>query len=357
MTYPRQVLHIFGSLDVGGAELVALDVCRAISPDEVQQTFVCLANRRGTLAPEFEEAGARVLLVDFGARILFWFKFYSMLRRERPAVVVSHVSLASGPLLFTSRLARVPSRIAFMRSSGDGKPQSGRRGIYRVVCRFLLRVGATTIAGVSSPALEFAFGDPGGSPKVPRSAKVIPNGVDTHLFHLAIESFDRSIVLHVGRASPEKNRQKIVDAFSVLNDGRDTKLLLVGPGGTNDLTLPLPRGTQALGSRRDVASLMQGAGVLVLPSFREGLPNVVLQALASGLPVVASDIPALRAMARRFEGIALVGLDQPDSEWAEAIERALLADTAMRRSIRQSLVDSEYTLDHSAEAWRRIWRG
>ncbi|MCQ9377376.1 glycosyltransferase family 4 protein [Methyloversatilis sp. XJ19-49] len=146
----------------------------------------------------------------------------------------------------------------------------------------------------------------------------LPNGVDTALFHpvdaaerqrararLDLPS-DRPLALYAGVMDDRKNiewlaRQWVAqDAF-----GTDALLLAIGPQSREDTSGELIgrlRGLQTEAPRHfclrahatDIEDYLRAADVLVLPSHREGLPNVVLEAMASGLPCVAADVSGTR---------------------------------------------------------------
>ena len=110
------VLHLIGSLDRGGAEMVALDLCRRIPPDDLLQVFLCLSGRVGSMAGTFEAAGAIVETAGFRSPFEAARVVRAAVRRHRADAVVSHVSLASGWLLAAARSAGVSIRIARLHS-------------------------------------------------------------------------------------------------------------------------------------------------------------------------------------------------------------------------------------------------
>lgn len=361
MRPPRRVVHVIGTLDIGGAELRALDLCRAIPAEDVVQTFICLAGRKGELAAEFEELGAEVLPIAMGIRPRFFIALFQTFRRIKPDAVVSHVSLASGAILMVAWAAGIGRRIARIHSTGDGKSNSITRRIYRSLASTMLAISATSVVGVSQSAID--FGEAHGPLRrlTRRKSFVLPNGVDLNIFELPVGPASRAdsnhipTVVYVGRASPEKNRGLLVPILSALRDIRPFRMLIVGPGGSDDLGELLPEEMELLGARNDVHTIMQGADVLVLTSVREGLPSVILEALASGLPVVASDLPTIRELANTIDGITVVGLDEPPSAWASALNTSASQDVDNAMRIRRSLESSSFAMPVNAKMWQQIW--
>lgn len=344
------VLHVMGSLDRGGAETVALGLCEAIPTSAVRQVFVCLSGRRGSLAERFEDAGAQVVPLALSPVATFPVRFSRLLHDVRPDAVVSHVSLSSGFVLWLGKLARVPIRVSRLHSQGDGRADSPVQRARRWMLRRMLVSSATHIAGVSEPASAFGTG---GSARVRPVVEIVANGVDTERYDLGERTDGPTLrVLYVGRAAPEKNRVLLSDIGRVLE--ASGSITVVGPGGSADLGAP-PANLHVRGERDDVDVLMRSHDVLVLTSIREGLPGVVLEALASGLPVVASDIPAMRTLAKQVRGVELVSLRAPASAWAEALHEAGTATLDERRRIRSSVLDSPFSMEATKAVWLQIW--
>jgi glycosyltransferase involved in cell wall biosynthesis len=163
---------------------------------------------------------------------------------------------------------------------------------------------------------------------VPDKAIVIANGVDESWFVSHQRAAKPGDILFVGRLTAQKNLDVVIRAMAELPEAR---LTVIGDGEDQSA---LERLVSKLGlynvnfvGRREPAEVreaMLNASLLVLPSTYEGMPLVLLQAGAAGLPVVASDIPELREV-----GLAgrLVRPDEP-AAWVAAL-RELLADDSI----------------------------
>ncbi|GAA3658997.1 glycosyltransferase family 1 protein [Nocardioides ginsengisoli] len=349
---PVSVVHVIGSLDRGGAETVALDLCRAIPAERVRQVFVCASGRRGALAPQFEAAGAEVRVYGRGGVLRTLVGLAADLRRERPDVLQSHLGMASALFLLPGRLYGVRRRIARMHSEGDGRADTWCRQAYRALARRLMAAVATDVLAVSPGALAFALGD-GRPARAPYG--VLPNGIDLERFRGPAERGGREVVvLHVGRPDPAKNRAFLPPLARALAELTPSRVWVVGGGTEVDLPGEHP-GIDDLGARRDVPELLRRADVLVLPSVREGLPTVALEALASGVPVVASDIGAATSLAAQLPGVRVLSLDDPVDAWARAVVDAARLPAAERCELQRSLDASPFDLRTNALRWQDVW--
>ncbi|RWR25655.1 glycosyltransferase [Agrococcus lahaulensis] len=353
-----EIVHVIGSLDRGGAESVLLDLVRG--DRTAQHHVLCWSGRAGALAPLFRDSGATVDVVPPAGDVskLRWLR--TRLRALGPSALVSHVSLASAFVLAAAPRS-IRTRIARVHSAGDGNESSLARRIYRGAARALLPIVATRVLAVSDAARAFAVGEAGLLYRASGCvAEVLPNGVDTDRFTPEIRRSTTGgqppRVLHVGRAAPEKNRAMLVPIFTALQEFRPAAMEIVGSEDVSDLgALPQHPLLSVSGPRPDIEIVIANADVLVLPSLREGLPGVVLEALACGVPVVASDIPTLRELSGRLGGIAVVDLAAGPDRWARAICDALAIDVSERQRIRQRVLASEYTLTRNLEHWASRW--
>jgi glycosyltransferase involved in cell wall biosynthesis len=163
----------------------------------------------------------------------------------------------------------------------------------------------------------------------------------------------------VGRLSPEKGHRVLLDAFhSVSRTAPEARLVVVGDGPEE---AALRRRAQELGLadrvtftglRKDGQQIIGALDVLALPSFSEGMPNVVLEAFAYGTPVVATSVGALPDMLEDGRSGWLVPAG--DAGKLAAALRQSLDDRpeALRRSAEaRAVLASRFTVDRQAEAW------
>lgn len=149
------------------------------------------------------------------------------------------------------------------------------------------------------------------------------NGVDKNTFFPSKAAKKKQIVF-VGNLIKEKGIEELLDAFS--NIESDYTLFVIGQGPLADKLERQYAGESVffLGSLplQQVAEHIRESSLLVLPSYREGVPNVVLESLSSGTPVVATDVGGIPEVLNKDSGIIISDL----SDLKTAIEQALEKD-------------------------------
>jgi glycosyltransferase involved in cell wall biosynthesis len=196
----------------------------------------------------------------------------------------------------------------------------------------------------------------------PYPVSVIPNGVDTGYFVPAKhESHDDGFrLLFVGRFTSEKNLLYLMDQYSKLKSAFPGKgsLRMVGDGPqakelkTYAIKAGLEKSVTWYGwTRKDqLRELYATSSCFVNPSLYEGMPNTVLEAMASGLPVVASDVPGNNTLVQDGRSGYIFDLKKPDAcfDALARIVRDPEGASTMGQQGRKRAVDN-YSWDSIAE--------
>lgn len=214
-------------------------------------------------------------------------------------------------------------------------------GVHRVTKRLrraVLRSSVKVVANASGLANLSRKADP-------FPVQVIPNGVDTNWFYplddLRGNKNNTFEFLFVGRFQPQKNLFFLLDRFAELctQDSRFFILHLVGDG---PLKIDLQNHAEHLGiqdkivwygwvDKERLRTLYLSADCFFNPSLYEGMPNTVLEAMACGLPVVASDIPGNNDLVRHGETGFLIDLNSPNK--CVGVLKTLLEKPALATSM------------------------
>jgi len=253
------------------------------------------------------------------------FRLWRLLRRERVELLVLFTVVPNiwGRLL--GRPAKVPVIVGTCRGGGSPRRQHERwlwNRADHLICNsrdlkdVLLRSCPMPDAMVS----------------------VVPNGVDLELFRPPnFRSPDGEVILSIARFVPDKDQKTLVEAFAAIADRHPgAELRLVGDGPRLEpvrrhaLAL-LPESRVAfLPGRLDLLPLFHQSSLFVLSSLREGLPNVILEAMATGLPVVATRVGGIPEVVEEGRTGLLVPAGDVRA-MASALDR-LLSDENLRDS-------------------------
>jgi glycosyltransferase involved in cell wall biosynthesis len=299
MSRPLNVLRVITWLPVGGIERKILAVLPRLDPGRFRPRVVCL-RERGVLADELESAGVPVDVIPLRSRLspTGVFRLAAHMRKHEIDIVHSHMYRSNVPATFAARLAGTPVVVCQVHNV-DTWESRRQRAMDRFLCRW-----RDAIIGVS----ERVRGDVLRNLRVPPDmARVVYNGVDIARFQdrsgrdatraelgLAAETV---VIVYHGRLVEQKNPDALLRvAERIAATRHDVLLLVVGDGPCRARMESEARekgfagAVRFLGRRDDIPRLLAASDIAVLPSFKEGFSNALIEALAAGLPVVATDV-------------------------------------------------------------------
>jgi glycosyltransferase involved in cell wall biosynthesis len=318
VTTPAAPVSLFiGQLGLGGTERQVVLLASGLWQRGID-TDVIVMFAGGERERELRAAGVPVVNLGFRRRPvglgMLWANLRAFgrlvrhLRRRRPAVLhafLFHSYLLAAP---AARLARVPVLVAGRRSLGYFK--GGRRWILAI------ERAATAVTDLLIANAEAVAADARDEEGVPADKViVIYNALPDAAFEAAaperapaIEERGRPVVLCVANLLAYKGHRFLVEAAALLRErGLDITLDLAGDGperaGLAALAAEREVDVRFLGARTDVPQLLARADAVVLPSLTEGLPNAVMEAMAAGRPVVATDVGGTGELLRHDRGI------------------------------------------------------
>src|SRR5690606_14574479 len=140
-------------------------------------------------------------------------------------------------------------------------------------------------------------------PEIIDRVTIVPNYVDTEVFHPKSLSPKYDLVF-VGRLEYQKNIPAMLEAVSTLEG---TKLLIIGAGSEQDAVLDAVERTQGRITylervpNEKLPDIFNQSRAFILPSRYEGLPKVLLEAMACGLPVIGTDVKGIREVIKHRE--------------------------------------------------------
>jgi len=354
-----RVLHPITRLTLGGssentiASCVALDragydCMLATSFRESDASSLADARRRGCRVVDIPALGREVApLADLTALA----ELVRLIRRERPAIVHTHTSKAG----FIGRLAAVIARAPAVIHQPHGHIfygyYSARRtavftALERQAARWTDRIITLTDRGAQEHLArgigraEQYVAVPSGVPTAELRAAAPPRGEARARLGLDPDAF---IVVGLGRLVPIKGFDLLARALpAVVAQIPSARVLLVGDGaerahlGAIAASMGVAERLRMTGETTDVASYLAAADVVAVPSRNEGMGRVIVEAMALGLPVVATAVGGIPDVVTDGECGRLVGPEDVDALAAALIE--LGRDPALRRKLGEAAV-------------------
>ncbi len=306
MTPPPLVAHIIHRLGIGGLENGLVNLVNRIPPERYRHVIICLKDAT-EFGQRIQRKDVRVICLHRkdGQDFAMFASLFHLLRELKPDIVHTR-NLAALECQLPAWLAGVRHRIhgehgwdVYDPGGVNRKYQWLRRAFRPLVHRYIplsLQLKDYLTAKVGVPEHKIRH---------------ICNGVDTEAFHpaegsraamedCAFPAPDQWVLFGtVGRMHGVKDQMTLVRAFLRLLQTRPeakVRLVLVGEGPLREQALSALReaGAEELawlpGERTDVAALLRGLDVFVLPSLAEGISNSILEAMATGLPVIATAV-------------------------------------------------------------------
>ena len=295
-----RVIHIIPMLSPGGAERVAVHIVRGLDRDRFEPIVISFADPMDCdLDRLLSEHGVKVRYL--GKRPGFDCRMYPRLHRVlkeyQPDIIHTHLQVLRYALP-TMQLLKRASLLHTVHNLAEREIEPAAR----VIHRYAFSHGVVPIAVAKEVALSLQrlYGIP--------QCRVIANCIPTEIYAhprlprelwRASEGFEESDVLFVcvARFAPQKNHALLLNAFARGPAANPrARLLLVGEGAlradleTQAKNLGLARSVRFLGLRSDIPDVLGASDVFVLSSDYEGNPLSILEAMASGLPIVSTAV-------------------------------------------------------------------
>lgn len=295
-----KVLQITHDLAIGGLQQVIVNICRTIDRQKFDISVLCLRSL-GEYVPEIEKLGIKVTLLpqkQDGVDYLSFLKVAKILRQERPDVIHTHNTQPFIDGTLGGLLAGVKKIIHtdHARSFPDNKRY--------MFAEWFMSHFAYRVVGVSEHTANNLIKYEKISPK---KIKIIPNGIDATRFNITIDREKKKRELGITNNGPiiglgvrlteQKGITYLLQAMpAIIEKFPAITLVIVGEGPLMKQlkaeadSLEVTKNVLFLGPRLDIPELLQTFEIYVLPSLWEGLPMVLLEALAAGCPIIATKV-------------------------------------------------------------------
>ena len=362
-----KVLHVLHSLERSGAEVMLTQAAPLFCERGVELHALATGKSVGLYAEQMVTAGFTVHHLPLESPVTHLVHFYRLLRRERFDVVHVHTERAFFWYELLARLAGVPRLVRTVHSVFDFR---GPRWLERWVQRHLAKAVFAERAVAPSASVQQAEKRIYGV-----DAILIPNWTDSLKFSPAGRDGQRAtartqlgipptsiVFISVGSCQAVKNHAAVIRALaSIVVTCPDAHYLHVGSGELEASEQQLVRDLGLVeevtfaGQRDGMPELLQASDVFVMPSTREGFAVSCLEAMSSGLPVIATDAAGLRDLVVHGEtGYLTQSEDDLARDMAE-LYRDPRARLRLGHASRARVLD-EFSVEKSVASYLRLYR-
>lgn len=302
MAEPIRILHMIGSLNIGGSQSMIINLHKAIDKTKVQFDYVIDRPDQLHYADIVRQLGGKIFVMPSfkGTNFIEVRRAWSIFFKEHPEYRILHSHIRSYASLYLpiARKAGLKT-IIHSHSTSNGK---GLASIVKRIMQYPLRFQADHFFACSKEAGAWLFGK-----KVVDSEKfhILQNAIDAEKYRFnqdvrdkyrkEIGLGDKKTFIHVGRFHPAKNHSFLLNLFAEIHKkNNNTVLLLAGDGELRTsielqiATLGIQESVILLGSRNDVPNLLQASDCFLFPSIWEGFGMVAVEAQAAGVPCICS---------------------------------------------------------------------
>ena len=347
-----KVLQIIPMFKLAGAETMCENLCKALRNQGCDVVAVSLYTEHTPITDRLENAGIKVVYLgkkkgfDFSTFV----KLYQLMKKERPEVVHTHI-YAARYALPVAAFCGIPKKIHTVHNIAQ--QEQAKAG--KIVNKFMFKhcgVIPVALSEEVKKTVEEVYDLP--SEQIP----VIFNGVDLSNCKVKEDYTKKSEfkIVHIGRFMDVKNHAMILKTFAMFSKRHaDAKLQLIGDGELRKDMVQLAQElgvenfVEFAGLQSNVYPWLHDADIFVLPSKFEGMPMTLIEAMGTGLPIIASAVGGVPDMLTDGESAILI---KPESEQLLASLEMLYYDESIRRvlgqkALQRSLAFSSETMAQS----------
>ena len=342
---PKRLLCIVSGMNRGGAETFLMKLYRAIDKNKYQMDF-CVTTT-GVYDEEIKSMGGKIFFIPLKSKNpLKSFLALKKIVKEngyKSVLRTSQQSLATLDLI-AAKMGGATKLI--YRSSNAGLTGGKISRLVNSLFSFLPKIIPNIKIAPSTESAKFVFGD-----RAVKNNKVIimHNCLDYNVFKFnneirnrireQLKIVDKTVYGHVGRFNVQKNHNFLLDIFDYIkNKDRKSVFLIIGEGEleeeikTKIHKLGMEENVILIGPQKNINEYLMAMDILIFPSFFEGMPNVVIEAQATGLPCVLSNNITREAEITNL--LSYIDLNEPVQFWG---------DTAIKKSnIRRENYENDF---------------
>lgn len=361
----HRLMIITHDLEIGGLQQVVVNICRTLNRELFDVKILCL-RRIGVFHEQVKKLGIEVIQVPKTRRIDYFafLKIIKILKRHRIEIIHTHntqplidgtmAAILSGvkTIVHTDHARKFPDKLRYM------------------ILEKIMSIFAYKIVGVSEHTSNNLIKYERISP-----AKImtIPNGIDEVVFNINIDKSEFRCELGIppqgpiigfgGRLSEQKGLTYLLQAMpKIIKKLPNTNLIIAGEGpDENELKeeakkLNIDKNVFFIGPRMDMNKILKFIDIFILPSIWEGLPMIILEAMAAGCPIIATAVGGNATAIHNGVNGRLIPAKDPGTLSTEIIK--LLSDSKLRKKYSENslkIFEKKFSAKIMTRKYERIY--
>lgn len=351
-----KVIQVMPNFSLAGAEIMCEHLAHELQKNGVEVVIVSFFDQRSPITQRLENLGIKIVYLHKKAGIDFsmFRKLRKVFKQEKPDVIHTH-RYATAYAIPAAILAGVKKRVHTVHNVAEKETGKLGRRLNKI---FFKRHGVVPVA-LSEKVQESIVRE---YHLKKESVPIVCNGVD---LSRCKEKTDYRAqgefkILHIARFMPQKNHEGLISAFEIFHKQYENSTLwLIGDGETREQMQALVQekglenAVEFLGLKENVHEYLAKADMFTLPSLYEGMPITLIEAMGTGLPIVATAVGGVPDMLDSESGI----LTQVDSEKIAEAFLTLAKDEEMRKRLGENakVRAKAFSAEQMAKGYWRIY--
>lgn len=326
----KRVLHIIRTMNMGGAQVIIMNLYRNINRQNIQFDF--LLNEKGIFDDEIRKLGGTIFYMPYLTQIgpnKYKKELENFFAQHLEYKIIhSHMNQVSGLILEAAKRAEVPYRIAHAHSTNNKNHIVGK--IYKKYLQHKINNNANYRFACSEDAGKWLYSG--------EKFTIIKNGIDFSKF--AFDSQKREqmrkqlginsgciVIGNVGRFSKVKNHTFLINLFKKFQEKQEAKLLLIGEGKLKQNMIQKVQEEKLEDKvifqveKEHIEDYYQCIDLYICPSLYEGIPLTLIEAQCNGIPILASN--TIDKNVKIMENVQFENLSSTLDIWLKDIEELL----------------------------------
>lgn len=360
-----KILEVIGSMNMGGAETLLMNILRNINKQKYELFFLCYGNKKFDYEDELTSLGGKIIRISTPTSNIFKNvkQIKKIIKDNNIDVVHCHTYFNSMYALIAAKQCKIKKRITHSHNTISEKNPSILKRFYFFVSKIIINLYSTDFLACGQEAGEALFFRN-------KNFRIIDNGIILDKFYYDSEIREKKrkelnfsdgyqVIGHVGRFEEAKNHEFLIDIFDgYQKKHKDSILLLIGDGSLRTSIEKkirekhLQNNVFLLSKREDVNEIYNVMDLFLFPSLYEGLPVVLIEAQTNGLPIVASD--TIDKDSDYTNTISFLPLNDSKDIWITEIEDRIGKRVNNKKIMENSKYNIKNTVSQIEEIYSKI---